>query len=154
MKKLLFVVLSCIFVSTTSIAQTRTKATPRSDVANPAAFQFMSITGNAVSFASEPCALNLKECGNERIGLFGYDGLGGPDPNNPRVETFTFKTGKKTVGIYLLTVLNNEDDSVGGERIRMAFERKGNRWHFVQAGRQSKCLRGGLRNKWTKELCP
>ncbi|NJM53566.1 MAG: hypothetical protein HC846_09365 [Blastocatellia bacterium] len=107
-----------------ALAQLESKPTPRSEVATPSKFEFLTVNGQAVANAIEPCERSLAECGDERIGLFGYEGLGGPDSDNPKTETFIFRSGKKTIGIFLLTVMNNEDDSVGGERIRIVFEKK------------------------------
>lgn len=154
MKKTTFVVIFAFLAVCAVSAQTKSKPTPRSEVANPAKFEFLTINGQAAANATEPCEKSLEECGNERAGFFGYVGLGGTDSDNPKTETFTFKSGKKTIGIYLLTMMNNEDDSVGGERIRIAFEKKGNKWHYVQAGRQFKCVRGANTKTWTKNLCP
>lgn len=107
-----------------ALAQLESKPTPRSEVATPSKFEFLTVNGQAVANAIEPCERSLAECGDERIGLFGYEGLGGPDSDNPKTETFIFRSGKKTIGIFLLTVMNNEDDSVGGERIRIVFEKR------------------------------
>jgi hypothetical protein len=156
MKRYLLIFLLAIFFPVTSVAQSSSKPKPtnRSAVSNAQEFQFLSINGRAVAAATKPCNLSLIECGNERIGLYGYSGFGGPDSNNPRTETFVFKRKNQTLGIYLLTMRVNEDDSVAGERVRLSFIRKGNRWHFVEARRQFQCARGQNTIDWTKKLCP
>jgi hypothetical protein len=133
-------------------AQTRTRATPRSEVADPGKFMFLTINGRAAGEAFAPCSRSLRECALERLVLFGYDGFGGPAETAPREEVFTFASKKKTVGVFLLTIPFSEDDSVAVERVRLAFERKGKTWQFVQAGRQFRCVRGV--KGWTKNLCP
>jgi hypothetical protein len=154
MRKNIFISLIVLVTVTFGFAQTKSKPTTRKEVSNPSKFMFLTVNGQAAAIATEPCSKNLVECSNERIGLYGYEGLGGPDNDNPKTETFTFKSGKKTIGIYLLTMKIDEDDSVAGERVRLAFERKGGKWIFVQAGKQNKCARGGNTTAWTKELCP
>lgn len=151
--KILFLI-GCLFVFSNGIviAQTGSNPTLKSEVSNPEKFQFLTLNGQAVAAAVEPCAKSLEECGNDRIGFYGYEGFGGPDSDNPKTETFTFKSRNKVAGIYLLTMRIEEDDSVAGERVRLAFVKKGNKWIFVQAGRQFKCARGNAKN-WTKELC-
>lgn len=153
MRLKLITILVILFAVNLVFAQLKLNSTPRSEVSNPSKFQFLTLNGQAVATATEPCEKSLTECGNERIGLFGYEGFGGPDSDNPKIETFTFKSGRKTVGVYLLTMKLEEDD-FAGERVRLSFENKGNKWHFVQAGRQFKCARGANTKTWTKNLCP
>jgi len=150
MKYIFSAIFICLVGIVFAFAQTKTAATRRSEVINPSKFQFLTLNGQAVATATEPCEKSLTECGNERIGLYGYENFDGTDSDK---ETFTFKSGKKTVGIYLFTMRINEDDSVAGERVRLSFEKKGDKWIFVQAGRQFKCARGNTKT-WTKNLCP
>lgn len=145
-----FVLMGSVIVQ----AQKQTDATPRNEVSNPEKFQFITINGQQAEEMLKPCRRTLKECAYERLVQLGYDGFGGPDSNNPKEETFTFRNGRKTIGIFLLTMTGFEDDLVAGERVRIAFERRGNRWQYVQAGRQFKCARGVNTGNWTKELCP
>lgn len=143
-----------IFVTTISASAQSKDATMRQEIANPDNFQFITINGRAAGEAFKPCANSLEECGNERLVLYGYEGFGGDDSENPKTETFIFKNGKKTVGIFLFTMKSDGDDSVKAERVRIAFEKKGKNWQLVQAGKQFQCMRGATRNKWTKNLCP
>ncbi len=128
--------------------------TPLSNVKNLDNFKWISITGRGVATASAPCYNELLECGREKLVIYGYEGFGGEDSDNFREETFTFKDGKKTVGVYLVTLKGEEDDSVAGERVRIGFEKKGNSWAWQQAATQNLCRRGNLAGQWTKELCP
>lgn len=153
MKNIMFAVLLIFVGVIAAFAQIKTASTRRSEVTNPSKFQFLTLNGQAVAKTTEPCEKSLTECGNERIVLYGYEDFGGTDSDDLKTETFTFKSGKKTVGIYLLTMRIDEDDSVAGERVRLSFERKGDKWIFVQAGRQFKCARGNTKT-WTKNLCP
>lgn len=155
MRYLLIFLLAIAFpIRSTAQSIPKLKPTVRSTVLNGQEFQFLSVNGKDVVVATKPCALSLIECGNERIGLYGYGGFGGPDPDNPRTETFLVKRKNQTVGIYLLTMRLDEDDSVAGERVRLAFIRKGTKWHFLEAGRQFQCARGQKTIGWTKKLCP
>ena len=128
--------------------------TPRSDVANLDDFRWITLNGRAVAAASAPCYKDLLECGRERSVLYGYENFGGTDGSRFREETFTFINGGKTRGIYLLTMTGQADDSVAGERVRIAFVKKGNSWEWQQAAVQNLCRRGELAGQWTKKFCP
>lgn len=128
--------------------------TPRSDVANLDDFRWITINGRAVAVASAPCFKDLLECGRERLVLYGYEGFGGTNSGDFREETFIFKNGGKYTGIYLVTMKGFEDDSVAGERVRIAFVKKGKSWAWQQAATQNLCGRGDLAGIWTKEFCP
>ncbi len=127
---------------------------PRSEVENLDDFRWLTINGRAVAVASAPCYKDLLECGRERLVLYGYEGFGGTDSGNFEEETFIFKNGNKYTGIYLVTMKDYKDDSVAGERVRIAFEKKGKYWDWQQAATQNLCSRGDLAGHWTKELCP
>lgn len=128
--------------------------TPRSEVANLDDFRWITINGRAVAAASAPCFNDLLECGREKLVIYGYEGFGGENSDNFKEETFTFRNGGKTTGIYLVTITGAEDDSVAGERVRIAFEKKGNSWNWQQAALQNLCRRGDFAGRWTKLLCP
>ena len=128
--------------------------TPRSEVANLDDFRWITINGRAVAAASAPCYKDLLECGRERSVLYGYEGFGGTNSSDFREETFVFKDGNEHTGIYLVTMKGYEDDSVSGERVRIAFVKKGKSWEWQQAATQNLCGRGDLAGRWTKEFCP
>lgn len=134
-----------------AFAQTSVNSTKKSEVANPREYAPIQLKGSKLKDARKPCKSSLEECGNERLILLGFEGLGGTTPDYPRNETFIFKSKKGTIGVFLLTMRGYEDDSVDGERIRISFIKNGNSWNFVNAGKQNYCTRGT--KGWTKKLC-
>ena len=126
-----------------------TNKTPQNEITSGDDFRFVSINGKAFAEATKLCTKSLLECGSERLGYYGVDGIGGPPTDNFREETFTY--GR--TGVYLLTETGFEDDSVTGERLRLEFEKSGSGWKLVQGGRQFQCARGANAGRWTKEFC-
>jgi hypothetical protein len=118
----------------------------RSVVAAPTNFQKIETTAQVPL-----CRKSLKACGEEALLALDLAGFGGPDSIKYTTQTFVFNKG---VSVYLLTITGLEDDSVSGERLRVAFIKTSRGYRFVQAGRQFKCRRGKNAGKWTKELCP
>lgn len=124
------------------VANSQTK---KSEVANPLHFQKIeSIKKISV------CKNTLKKCGMKVLVEADLAGFGGPDHIKFKEETFVFSKG---VQIYLFSITGLEDDSVSGERLRVAFLKTSQGYKFVQIGKQSQCARGAQAGKWTKELC-
>lgn len=118
----------------------------RSEVAVPTNFQKIETTTNVPI-----CRKTLKACGEEALTALDLAGFGGPDYIKFNTQTFVFSKG---VSVYLLTITGLEDDSISGERLRVAFTKTKRGYRFVQVGRQFRCRRGKNAGKWTKELCP
>jgi len=55
--------------------------------------------------------------------------------------------------VVRVTVVGLADDSVGGVRYRIAFERKEGEWKMTEVGRQFQCQENRGHQDWSAELC-
>lgn len=120
--------------------------TKKSDIANPENFHKIE-----TDIEIPNCRSSLKTCGERALVKLDLAGFGGPDYIKYNTETFTFKNG---VGIYLLTITGLKDSFSSGERIRLAFTKRGRTYRFVQAGKQYRCSRGKDAGNWKKACEP
>lgn len=99
------------------------------------------------------CRKSLSQCGQQvlkEISPGKYGVFADLAREGVREETFALSN---RVAVFLLTVIDNEDDSVAGERFRVEFKRVKGGYKLMRIGRQYKCALGGSRD-WIKELCP
>lgn len=120
--------------------------TKKTEIADPSGFQKIETTVNI-----PVCRESLKTCGEKVLTALDLAGFGGPDTIKYKTETFAFGKG---VSVYLTSITGFEDDSVSGERLRIAFIKTKSGYRFVQIGKQFQCVRGKYAGKWTKEICP
>ena len=142
MKNISFLTVIILLLAAISVsAQTK-----KSAIANPAKFQKIETDTRVPN-----CRSSLKTCGERALVRLDLAGFGGPDYIKYNTETFSFKNG---VGIYLLTITGLKDPLTSGERIRLAFTKRGRTYRFVQAGKQYQCSRGKDAGKWQKACMP
>lgn len=73
----------------------------------------------------------------------------GEEPSDVTRQAFT------QYSVVTVTNDGRADDSVGGARHRLEFEKiDDQRWQITWAGMQLKCRRGNNAGKWTTQLCP
>ena len=82
--------------------------------------------------------------------LLGRTSLGeGEQPSVVELQPFA------DYSVVIVTNDGSADDSVGGNRYRLEFEKTDDqRWQLVWAGTQQRCRRSGNPEEWTTQLCP
>ena len=134
-------------VSTSALAQSSERRTPRSAVAIPTIYQTIPVKAAV-------CTDDVVTCGRNILYAL-------PAPHTPselsdeldtvgQDEVFHFRNG---VVVYLLTIHGVQDDAIRAERYRVSFRQGEDGLRLVQVGRQQQCARGHVRG-WTMRSCP
>lgn len=127
-------------------AQERTR---KSEIANPAKFERLS-----VKTPVQTCTGEITSCAKRVVGDHGLEHIDvrdcGAECPEVREEAFFFNSG---VAIFMRTISRLPDDSVDAVRYRVAFKKVQGGYRFVQLGRQKKCSRGPNRGNWTTKAC-
>ncbi|MCW5960102.1 MAG: hypothetical protein KIS76_08055 [Pyrinomonadaceae bacterium] len=137
LKVFLFLLVSMFICAPNICAQTK-----RSEISDPNAFRKLDIDKPVAD-----CRGPLRTCGEKALVALDLAGFGGPDSIKYTTEIFEFKNG---VGIFLFSITGIKDPLIAGERLRLAFIKRGTTHRFVQAGRQYLCVKGG----WKTECLP
>lgn len=138
MLKILLLLMFSLLVCVSNI----TAQTKRAAIADPNSFQQLEIEKPVAD-----CRGPLRTCGEKALAALDLAGFGGPDKIKYKTEIFEFKNG---VGVFLFTITGIKDPLVSGERLRLAFKKRGTTHRFIQAGRQYLCASGG----WKTECLP
>ena len=134
-------------VSTSALAQSSERRTPRSAVAIPTIYQTIPVKDTK----AQVCTEEVITCGRDILYAL-------PAPYKPsdeldtvsQDEVFHFRNG---VVVYLLTIHGVQDDAIRAERYRVSFRQGEDGLRLVQVGRQQQCARGHVRG-WTMRSCP
>lgn len=134
-------------VSTSALAQSSERRTPRSAVAIPTIYQTIPVKDTT----AQVCTEEVITCGRDILYAL-------PAPYKPsdeldtvsQDEVFHFRNG---VVVYLLTIHGVQDDAIRAERYRVSFRQGEDGLYLVQVGRQQQCARGHVRG-WTMRSCP
>lgn len=120
----------------------------RADVTNAA--DFAPIKGaQKVKF----CRLTLTRCAFYAMAEHGLEGFGGPEQIYFFEHPFTFAQNGKTIGVFLFSILNREENPSSDERTRIEFVRERGGWRFVRMGSQTRCVNGRKISAWSKNQC-
>ncbi len=120
----------------------------RAEIVNAAEFAPLSVKKKLA-----PCRKSLSQCAFEAMAEVGLEGFGGPEEIHFFEHQFTYRQAGKSIGVFLFSILDREENPAHDERTRVEFTRDKNAWRFVRIGQQTRCVNGKKITKWSKSAC-
>ena len=99
------------------------------------------------------CRKSLKACAYDAMAEVGLEGFGGPEEIHFFEHQFNYNQAGKSIGVFLFSILDREQNPSSDERTRGEFAREKNAWRFVRIGQQTRCVNGRKITKWSMREC-